>query len=174
MSINTNKIFSQSRNFEGYVEVSSDNFLSPSRFMFIFDTPELKNLSFHCQTITLPSVSLPNVETPYLQMSAQYSGDHLSFEPFDATFMVDENLKNFNLIFQWLKDQALRNTILKRDLTLMLYNNANIISHKINYIGAFPTTLSPISLASNLSTNQVMASSVSFSYDYYEFERIGL
>jgi hypothetical protein len=138
--------------------------------MFIFDTPELKNLSFHCQTISIPAVSLPTVEMPYHQLTAQYSGDRVTFEPFSATFLVDEKLKNFSLIFQWIMKQAMEQTIIKRDLTLMLYNNSNNISHKIRFIGALPTQLSPVSLASTLTNSQVLASDVSFSYDYYYFE----
>ena len=169
-SRNPNKIFSLSKTFTSSLEISEDNFLSPSRFMFIFDSPELKNLSFHCQTVSIPSISLPAVEMPYHQMAAQFSGDRVSFEPFTATFLVDENLKNFNLIFQWIMKQALEQTIIKRDLSLFLYNNSNNHSHTIRFVGAIPTSLSPINLASNLGGSNVMASDVSFSYDYYYFE----
>jgi hypothetical protein len=138
--------------------------------MFIFDNPELKNLSFHCQTISIPAISLPAVEMPFHQMTAQYSGDRVSFDPFTATFLVDEKLKNFNLIFQWIMKQAMEQTIIKRDLSLLLYNNSNNHSHTIRFIGAIPTSLSPVNLASNLPNTNVMASDVSFSYDYYYFE----
>jgi hypothetical protein len=138
--------------------------------MFIFDSPELKNLSFHCQTVSIPSISLPVVEMPYHQMTAQVSGDRVSFDPFTATFLVDENLKNFNLIFQWIMKQAMEQTIIKRDLSLFLYNNSNNHSHTIRFVGSIPTSLSPVNLASNLSGSNVMASDISFSFDYFYFE----
>jgi hypothetical protein len=168
-----NKIFKLSKSFSSNLEVSDDNFLSPSRFMLVFDSPEMKNLSFHCQTISIPSISLPAVEMPFHQLTAQFSGDRVSFEPFTATFLVDEKLKNFNMIFQWIMKQAMETTILKRDLTLLIYSNSNNISHKVRFVGSFPTSLSPVNLATNLGSTNVMASDVSFTYDYYYFELDG-
>jgi hypothetical protein len=156
--------------FSGSVNVSDDNFLSASRFVFVVDTPDLKNLSFHCQTVSIPSMSAQNVEVPVRQYVPQMTSDRIIYDPFDATFLVDEKLENFKAVQQWLIDSVTSNVILKRDLSLLIYNNSNIHSQTLRFVGAFPTSLSPIPFVANASDTTYMASSVSFAIDYYYFD----
>ena len=159
------------RLFSASVDVSKDNFLSTSRFMFVVDSPDLRHLSYHCSSVELPAMSVQQLETGYHQYGVQNLGDKIVFEPFNATFMVDEDLENYKSIKNWLFDEATSNVILKRDLSLILFSNDNVASHVIKYVGAFPTSLSSIPFQSTSAETTYVASSVSFSYDYFEFER---
>src|SRR6516225_6142511 len=78
------------------------NYLPSGTFkVFIRRCP---SVVFFTQKVNLPGVKLPPVEykTPFLYISE--TGDHLEFNPFQVTFIVDENLNNWLEIHSWMRN----------------------------------------------------------------------
>lgn len=77
------------------------NFLSPLGFRFIVD--KLPNVNFFCQSASLPSVSLAETEIPNPLVRLPYAGTKLTYAPLDIRFRVDEDMKNYLEVYDWMK-----------------------------------------------------------------------
>ena len=78
-----------------------NNYLSSAGFKIIFK--RLPHVEFFSNKILLPSVTTNAVkqDTP---LRAFYTvGDHLAYADLDLTFIIDENMKNYREIYDWLK-----------------------------------------------------------------------
>lgn len=76
------------------------NFLSPLGFTFsIKKTP---GVNYFVQSVNLPSVSLGSIdlETPFVKIP--YPGDHIAYDPLTLTFRVDEDMRNYAEIYNWI------------------------------------------------------------------------
>jgi hypothetical protein len=73
---------------------ATQNYLSPQRFAFQIDTPELIELSYECQTVNIPTITVPQVDVPFRQFNTKFSGSSIEFDNFEARFIIDENMEN--------------------------------------------------------------------------------
>ena len=80
---------------------SNNNFLSPLGFRFIVE--KLPNVNFFCQSASLPSVSLAEVEVQNPLVRIPYAGTKLTYAPLDIRFRVDEDMKNYLEIYNWMQ-----------------------------------------------------------------------
>ena len=79
---------------------SNISFLSPIGFRFtLANFPEL---NYFCQAANIPGVSLAGIDFPTPIKNIQFSGDEVSFEELAIRFVVDENLKNWLSIYDWI------------------------------------------------------------------------
>lgn len=76
------------------------NFLSPLGFTFsIKKTP---GVNYFVQSAQLPSLTLgqSDIQTPFVKLPIP--GDHIDFSTLSITFRVDEDMKNYKEIFDWI------------------------------------------------------------------------
>lgn len=151
--------------------ILESNFLSPSRFILVVDTPKFESVSYHLQTVSIPTVSVQRVEAPWMQHQPSLTGDRVIFDPLTVRFIIDENMDNYSKLFDWIVETVNVNSqsAMKKDLSLLIYNNSNNLNKTIQFIGAFPTSLSPVEFSSTNSDTQFLFSDVEFSIDYYSF-----
>lgn len=79
---------------------SNKNFLSPLGFTFaIKKTP---NVNYFVQSATLPQITLgqADIQTPFVRLPIP--GDHIDFGTFSVTFRIDEDMRNYGEIFNWI------------------------------------------------------------------------
>ncbi len=78
---------------------SNKNFLSPLGFRFILSrTP---NIEYFCQAATLPNMVMAEALTANPFLNTPAPGTKISFEPFDIRFRVDEDMNNYQEIYDW-------------------------------------------------------------------------
>jgi hypothetical protein len=154
---------------------ATQGFLHPSKFVFVIDTPELSSISFNCQTVNIPTISVAAVDTGYRQYTPKSPGDKLVFDDFNATFLIDEDMTNYKTVYEWLISLVQRTETAepptKRDVTLLIYSNNNQLSTRIQMIGAFPVSLSPLEFQATLTEDDPLVADVSFAIDYYEIRQ---
>ena len=79
---------------------SNISYLSPIGFRFILSNfPEV---TYFCQAANIPGVSIGGIDFPTPLKNIQFSGDEVSFEELSIRFVVDENLKNWLSIYDWI------------------------------------------------------------------------
>lgn len=79
---------------------SNKNFLSPLGFTFaIKKTP---HVNYFVQSATLPQIQLgqTDIQTPFVRLPIP--GDHIDFGQFSVTFRIDEEMRNYGEIFNWI------------------------------------------------------------------------
>ena len=159
------------------------SFLSPIGFKFQLNNfPEV---NYYCQSANLPGISISAIDVPAPLKTIAMVGDEVTFEELSIKFIVDENMKNWLSIYDWIiglgfpteegqeKYKKLsENSELTTDATLtVLTGNMN---PQINFIfqECFPLSLSSIAFDSGGTDIDYVTADVSFRYDFYKVENL--
>ena len=166
---------------------STINPLSPNGFMFAVQ--KLPEVSFFCQQVNLPDLTLgsPEVATPFSTMVL--AGEILTFGTLNVQFLVDERMTNYKAIHNWLiglgfpenYDQYVNfqatdtrpttSELAKNfsDATLMILGPNNLPIQTLSFIDAFPISLDSMMFQSTSDDVQYLAGNATFRYSYYKF-----
>lgn len=132
------------------------NFLSPLNFVFtIIKAP---TVNFFAQKTNLPGLSISSTSQPNPFIKVAYSGEHIEFEDLKVTFKVDEDMKNYLEIYNWLKglgkpeyfgqyknlesSPSYSGNGIYSDVSLIILNSAKKPCFEVTYRDAFPVSLS--------------------------------
>ena len=81
-------------------QITNRNFLSPAAFLFNI-TKEPK-VSFFCTSASIPNIFFEtNIQPSYLK-NIDVPGERLDYEMLSVRFLVDEDLKNYMAIHNWM------------------------------------------------------------------------
>ena len=79
---------------------TNPNFLSPLNFKF--SIKRAPHINFFTQKISIPSLNLPSYNSPNPFVKIPEPGEHIDYGDLELTFRVDENLKNYLEIHNWI------------------------------------------------------------------------
>lgn len=176
-------------NFSGALanQVSNVNLMSNLKFGFkILRYPEL---NYFVQRVNLPGVSFPTTPRPTPFTTVPMEGDHIVYEPLQVSFLVDEDLRNWNSMYTWMTGitfprsfdefRQLKNTNvdirpdsgnLYSDVTLTILSNKSNPIANVHFRNAFPNNLTPIEFDTTNTDVVPIISTVTFQYVYYDVE----
>jgi hypothetical protein len=163
------------------------NFLSPLNFKFTLR--RAPHINFFLQKVSLPQVSInPTPIYSNLLIDIPLAGEFVTFSPLTITFKIDEDLRNYLEIFNWIKalgdygrdgDYAKLQDArpgedkgLVSDLSLMVMSSTKMPNYEIVFIDAFPTTISALSFNTVDSDVNYMEATVEFRYIYFEIKDV--
>ena len=168
-------------------------YLNPTGFRF--QIKRLPNVNYFLQGATLPSVSVGSVEydTPFGQVPQP--GDKIIFDPLSIRFKVDEDLRNWIEIYDWLQalgrpasyaqtrnfvnsnlgvrinhEQAIANLL--SDATLTILTSHKNASMNVFFEGCFPMSLSELSFDTAAESIVHLEAMATFRYRRFTIERI--
>lgn len=162
------------------------NFLSPLNFkFFIKKTP---HINFFVQKVNLPSVRLVQVDTSNPFVKTPYAGDHIEFGTLTLNFKVDEDLKNYLEIHNWiiglgfpekyeqykdLQDKPIyTGDGIVSDVTLTLLASTKTPNYEITFVDAFPITLSDLYFNTVDNTVNFLSADATFKYTHYNILKL--
>ena len=159
------------------------SFLSPIGFKFQLNN--FPDVNYFCQSATLPGISINTISVPTPLKTIELSGDEVQFEELSIRFIVDENMKNWLSIYDWIvglgfptqegqeKYRKLEKASeLTTDATLtVLTSNMNPQIH-FRFKDAFPLNLSSVAFDSGGTDIDYVTADVSFRYDFYRVENL--
>jgi len=136
---------------------------------FKFDVSALPNTSFFIQTANLPGITLEaqTISTPQLQNFSRHTGI-ITYEALDITFMIDEYLKNWQEIYEWMIGDVSKYT----SAVLTIVSSAMNPTMEIHFKDIFPTTLSAIPFDSTTADPVYQVATVSFNYTEYTIKNL--
>ena len=131
---------------------------------FRFDVAALPNTSFFIQTVNLPGIALEGaaIATPQLQNFSRHTGI-ITYEPLSVTFMIDEYLKNWQEIFEWMIGEENKYTT----AVLTILSSSMNPTLEVHFKDIFPTSLSEIPFNSTTTDPIYQVATVSFNYTEY-------
>ena len=131
---------------------------------FKFDVAALPNTSFFIQTVNLPGIALEaqTVAVPQLQNLSRHTGI-ITYEALDVTFMIDEYLKNWQEIYEWMIGEENKYT----SAVLTILSSAMNPTMEIHFKEIFPTSLSEIAFDSTTTDPVYQVATVGFNYTEY-------
>ncbi len=163
------------------------NPLSPNGYMFTLQ--RLPELSYFCQEVSLPAITLPEATqfTPFSRVPI--SGDQLEFDTLRVQFLVDDKMKNYRAIHDWLVGlgfpenngqytQTIEGSSMpglsevaksSSDATLIILGNNNMPIQAIQFTDCVPESLESITFVSTSQDVQYLVGSASFRYTNYKF-----
>ena len=157
--------------------------LSPIGFKFSLS--KFPEVTYFCQAANIPGISLSSVENPTPLKTTYFPGDEVTFDELSVRFIVDENLKNWTSLYNWIRalgtptaedERDYRKLKQDNELTTegvltVLTGNMNPQMH-VRFHDLFPLSLSGISFDSGATDVEYVSADVSFRYDLYEIENL--
>lgn len=160
------------------------NPLQSSKFILAFE--RLPTVQYFCQEANLPGVTLNELTFVTPLRDVPIAGNKLSYNEFDITFIVDEQLQSWNELYKWLlaigspksTDERNRLNQLQNqfttgnsyycDATLTIMSALNNPLLRVNYHRMFPLSISDIKFDTQLSADTIVTATATFQYEYFE------
>ena len=146
------------------------NFLAPGNFKVTIDSSEYANLQFFCTSASVPSLSQTPVATGYKNFNASVPGDTVNYSELNLTFVVDEEMKNYLEIHDWMLENNSSKPKYK-DILLSIQTNKNTLNKQVRFHDAFPISLDTLSFTTQDVSVEYIQCSVTFSYNKFTFVR---
>lgn len=158
------------------------NFFTPLEF--IVTVKRLPNVEFFTQRVTLPGISANAVRQPTRFNAVYQTPDELQYDTLNFSFIIDENMKNFIEIFNWMTAITFpqRHSQFKqiKESEEGLFSDISIIalnSHKnpvieLSFKNCFPINLSEITMDTTNQDVTYPEATVVFQYDWYEIKSL--
>jgi len=166
-------------------QLTNRNFLSPVGFKFSLSTKE--KVDFLSNTAQIPGISFGTAlqGTPFRMLDVP--GTELIFEDFTLSFLVDEDMKNYMTIHNWMyglafpesfnqfkdfvkdPDSGLENNLLQYcDGTLHVLNSNYRNIAMVKFKDLFPISLTPLQFTASDDDINYFTAEASFKYTYYD------
>ena len=159
------------------------SFLSPIGFKFQLNNfPEV---NYFVQSANLPGISISAIDVPTALKTIAIAGDEVTFEELSIKFIVDENMKNWLSIYDWIiglgfpteEGQAkykklTKNSELTTSATLTVLTSNMNPQINFRFRECFPLSLSSIAFDSGGTDIDYVTADVSFRYDVYTVENL--
>ena len=155
----------------------------------MFTLQRLPELSFFCQEVSLPAITLPEATQLNPFSKIPLSGDQIDFDTLRVQFLVDEKMENYKSIHNWIiglgfpENNSQYKQIIEgspipgidevakssSDATLIIFGNNNVPIQAIQFADCVPESLESITFTSTNQDVQYLIGSASFRYSYYRF-----
>jgi hypothetical protein len=141
----------------------------------------IPNMVYFCQEVNLPGIVHSTIDQgTSLGLPVKIPGGAFAFEPFLATFKVDEQMKNWLEIFNWSKTlgnynqtgQQLPHHEKFSDAKLLITNSYYRPKFAVNFLGIFPTALTGIKFSTIQPDSVEAVCTVTFSFTNYLIETL--
>lgn len=147
-------------------------YASPIGFRLLIDSQRYPNAQFSVQTASIPEITVEGATYATPQRSITIPGDKVEYSPFSFTFLVDEQLENYNEIQEWLiglvVEQETRNIRKVRDMSLLVLNSHNNVSREIQFVDAYPTSLSTLDFDAKSTDVNYLVGDATFNYSFFK------
>ena len=139
---------------------------------FMFQIQKLPGLTYFCQRVNLPSLSLSTASqaTPFGPFGQK--GDVLEYADLTIEFLVDAKMENYKAINKWMTDGYPDNTPPEdffSDAFLHVLDTNNVAAQTIQFVNMTPISLEGITFETTSTDVQYLVGSATFRYTYYKF-----
>jgi len=136
---------------------------------FKFEIGALPKTSFFIQSVNLPGVALEGavISTPQLQSFSRHTGI-ITYDPLNVTFLIDEYLKNWQEVFQWMVGDENKYTT----AVLTILSSSMNPTMELHFKDIFPTSLSEVSFQSTTTDPIYLVATVNFNFTEYTIKNL--
>jgi hypothetical protein len=164
------------------------SFLSPIGFKFTIQ--RLPHVNYFCTSAELPDISMGQIDTvENTFIKLPIPGDKLVFGLLNLRFRVDEDMKNFREIYDWLiglgyPDNFNQSSALRTGNTLLpqgdVYSDGSLIittsgfqpNIEVRFVDMYPVSLSSMEFNIEQTDVEYLVGTVNFAYRKYELTTI--
>lgn len=167
--------------------------LQSTKFRLVFD--RLPAVTYFCQTANLPGVSVTEIPryTPFVEL--YHPGEKLMYDTFNITFLVDEDLRSWREIHDWMRGMTFptnfdeyknlarrfpgtnlptfsKNIPAYSDGILTIYSNQNNPQFRVKLADMFPVNLGSLVFNVSDSAENTITSDATFRFSYYDIDLV--
>ena len=155
---------------------------------FVFQVKKLPTVSFFCQDVEIPEISLQPVATSNPFVKIHHTGDHIDYQPLDISFKVDEDLVNYKELLNWIVGEGFPHNFneykalkdapkgsgegLKSDVSVHLLTSDRNPKWSFVFHNAFPTQIGRLSLKSTDGDVNYISCTARFVYTTFRLQNI--
>ena len=170
-------------------QIENRNFLSPTGFKF--NLKRSPGVAYFCNQANIPDLNLGTTLQPTYLRDIPVPGDKVDFGDLNLRFLVDEDLKNYMEIQNWIRglgfpeeNQEFRDLDaggltpkqnygqkmqdIYSDGTLQIQSSNYIAKFNVNFKDLFPVTLTTLSFDATDTDIDYFTADVSFKYTMYK------
>lgn len=172
-------------------QISNRNFLTTTGFNF--NLAKYPKVDFFSNTSAIPSINLGVAVQPSYLKDIPIPGDKLTYDDFTLDFIVDEEMENYLILYNWLNGLGYPNSVSQyKELvendpfnpneynamsgqsegSLFVYNSSFNPIISVNFEGLFPVSLSTIQFDAKDQQSNYITASVTFKYTIYNIKKI--
>jgi hypothetical protein len=148
---------------------ANKNFLTPIGFQLKIDSTRYPNLEYFCSGVTLPNLSVSEVDVPYGSINVSEPGDRLTFGDLTIKFNVTEDMDNYIETYDWIRSLVVDDYAHKADATLAILTSHNNVSREVKFDGIFPVDISEITFSATETEAVYVEVNVTFKYTQFKF-----
>lgn len=148
--------------------MSTYNYLPTN--VFQLKIPDLPNVSFYAQEVNLPSIGVPATEVPFPGTNNKISGNTVEFSPLTVTFIVDEEMANYEEVWKWVEGQRLNSANSEKyanyqvDASLHVMTANSTTNRIFTFEGLFPTRLEELQFRTTEATTTFLTCTAQFEF----------
>lgn len=168
---------------------SNQNFLSPIGFQFTIQ--KLPNVNYFCTAAAIPEMTMGTIDTldtPFSKLPQP--GDKIRFGELSLRFRIDEDLKNFQEIYDWIiaigypdnfdqrapflraNPKAGATDTVFSDASMIVLTNQYKPNVEVKFIDLYPISLSSVEFNVEQSDIEYLSADVTFTYRRYVLSTI--
>ena len=172
---------------KGPTQIENRNFLAPIGFKF--NLQRSPGVAYFCNQANIPDISLGVAQQPNYLRDIPTPGDKMDFGDLSLRFLVDEDLKNYMEIHNWIRALGTPSDFTERkewnesnrsdnrskerntkwsDATLQVLNNNNLVNFDVVFQSVFPVSLSTLPFDVTGTDNDYFTATATFRYTLYE------
>lgn len=167
--------------------------LQSTKFRLVFN--RLPGLTFFCQTVNLPGISLTEVMRPTPFVDLYHPGEKAIYDTLNVTMLVSEDLADWLAIHDWIRgmtfpkefeeyvkmDSMFRDSVMRRgsklpiaytDASLSIFTNKNNPQWRVMFKDCFPTNIGSIQFSSLDSAENIITADATFRFSYYDLQKV--
>ena len=160
----------------------TNNYLSTNYFQL--EITRLPTVTYFCQSVNLPSLTLTPAEQPTpLGLKARWVGGQYTYEDLTVSFLVDEDLKNWLEVYEWMEtisnlddNQTVISGQQTKDffsnILLTITNSAYKPKFHVHIQDAFPIALSGIEFNSTTPETEPVVAQATFTFTNYRIKSV--
>lgn len=161
---------------------------------FRFDIKRMPHVSYFCTNVTIPTLSLNVIEVPNPFQRYPEPGVQLTFSELSLQFIVDEDLKNYNEMYDWIAGLTFPETFdqyrdlrdnspsillphrvqhqrVKSDCTLFIQTSHLNNNIEVTFRDIHPINISGYELVTNKSEPDYLTATATFAVHMFDIEK---
>jgi hypothetical protein len=165
--------------------VTNPNFLSPLNFKFILK--RAPHINFFIQKVNIPGVALPPINVGNPNLRVPYPDAHLLYDELTIFYRVDEDLKNYMELHQWIRSLGKRSfgeykelqerpnifgESLYSDISLTILTSKRNANYEVVFQDSFPINVSGMNFTTTDTNVSYIEASATFRYTLYEITKV--
>jgi hypothetical protein len=144
---------------------TNTNLLSPIGFKLTINRQKYANTEYFITSFSIPEITAGEIAMAFRGGIAFQSSESRQFGSLNLRFAIDEDMKNYTEIYNWIKENTEKYEA--ADMILSVMSSHSTLNKQFQFKNAFPTSLSGVEFNTQANDVTYVQGEVTFRYDEF-------